>query len=176
MRRLLDRMRLRLRSLLRGSEMDDALKNEIRVHLEAEIEELVARGISHPEARAAAQRAFGPTDLVEEQCRDTRRVAFVEHLVQDVRYSFRSLTGQPTLVAASLLSVAIAIGANTTVFSVATSLMFAIPSARAPAAGAHSDGQRQPRLAPAMARSVFERRAGGTHRFQRRDQHQLARG
>src|SRR5688500_16146894 len=115
MRRLLDRMRLRLRSLLRGAEMDDALRNEIRVHLEEEIDALVAGGMSRSEARAAALRAFGPMDLVEEQCRDTRRIAFVEHLVLDLRYSFRSLTGQPMLVATSLLSIAIAIGANTTI-------------------------------------------------------------
>jgi len=42
-------------------------------------------------------------DLVEEQCRDTRRVAFVEHLFRDLRYSFRSLIRQPMLLAASLL-------------------------------------------------------------------------
>src|SRR5918996_2357527 len=132
MRRLFDRMRLRLRSLRRGAEMDAALKHEIRVHLEEEIDVLVAGGMSRSEARAAALRAFGPMGLVEEQCRDTRRIAFVEHLVQDLRYSFRSLAGQPMLVTASLLSFAVAIGANTTIFSVATSLMFAMPSARAP--------------------------------------------
>lgn len=75
MRRHLDRMRLRVRSLLRGDEVDAALKNEIRVHLEEQIDGLVASGMDPSETRAAPLRAFGPMDLVEEQCRDTRRVA-----------------------------------------------------------------------------------------------------
>jgi len=132
MRRLLDRLRLRLRSLLRRADVDEALRNEIRVHLEEEIDALIAGGMSPSGARAAARRAFGPMDLVQEQCRDTRRVAGAEHLLRDLRYSLRSLRGQPLLVAASVLSIAVAIGANTTIFSVATSLMFAMPSARAP--------------------------------------------
>lgn len=132
MRRLLDRVRLRFRSLFRRADVDRALSDEIRVHLEEEIEALVASGMKPADARAAARRAFGPLDLVQEQCRDTRRVAFVEHLLRDLRYSLRSLRGQPMLIAASVLSIAVAIGANTTVFSVATSLMFAMPSARAP--------------------------------------------
>jgi predicted permease len=57
-------------------------------------------------------------------------VAVLEHVAQDLRYSLRSLLGQPMLVAASLLSIAVAIGANTTIFSLATSLMFAMPTAR----------------------------------------------
>ncbi len=132
MRRLRDRMWLRIRSLFRGTEVEAALKNELQVHLEEHMDELIGRGMNPAEARTAALRDFGPVAVVEEQCRDTRRVALVEHLVQDLRYSFRSLAGQPMLMAASLLSISVAIGANTTIFSVATSLMFAMPSARAP--------------------------------------------
>src|SRR5690242_6761466 len=102
MRRLFGRLRLRLRSLLRGADVDAALHDEIRVHLEEEVDALVAGGMSPSEARVAARRAFGPVDLVEEQCRDTRRVAFLEHLLRDLRYSLRSLRGQPMLVAASV--------------------------------------------------------------------------
>jgi predicted permease len=130
--RLLDLLGLRVRSLLRSGDVDTAMKNEMRVHLEEQIDENIAAGMTPADARQAAVRAFGRLDAVEEQCRDTRRVAFVEHVAQDLRYSFRSLLAQPMLVGASLASIAVAIGANTTIFSLATSLMFALPTAREP--------------------------------------------
>lgn len=132
MRRLLDRLRLRVRSLVRGNDVDAAMKSEMRVHLEEQIDEHIAAGMTPADARRAAMRAFGHLDGVEEQCRDTRRVAFLEHIAQDLRYSLRSLLAQPMLVVASLVSIAVAIGANTTIFSLAASLMFAMPTAREP--------------------------------------------
>ena len=83
-------------------------------------------------ARTAALRAFGSTVVIEEQCRDTRRVAFVEHIVQDLRYTLRSLVRQPMLLAAAVLSIGVAIGANTTIFNLASQLLFAVPSATSP--------------------------------------------
>lgn len=132
MTRLLDRTWLRVRSLFRGSAADAALKDEIRVHLEEQIDEYVAAGMSPEEARTAALRAFGPMDAIEEHCRDTRRVAWVDSLLLDLRYTLRSLARQPMLLAVSTLSIAVAVGANTTIFSLATGLMFAAPDGRQP--------------------------------------------
>ena len=73
------------------------MKQEIALHLQEQIDEHVAANVTPAEARAAALRAFGSPGLIEEQCRDTRRVAFVEHLVQDLRYTLRSLVRQPLL-------------------------------------------------------------------------------
>jgi predicted permease len=130
--RLFDKVRLRISSLFRGHQADASLKGEILLHLQEEIDENVAAGMTPEDARAAALRAFGPVDLIEEQCRDTRRVAVVEHLLQDLRYTFRSLLRQPMLLAAAVLSIAVAVGANTAIFSVASELMFALPSANRP--------------------------------------------
>jgi predicted permease len=130
--RLVDRLHLRLWSLFRGSHVDASLQSEIRVHLQEQIDENVAAGMSPAEARAVALRAFGPVGLIEEQCRDTRRVAFVEHLAQDLRYTLRSLLRQPVLMAAAVLSIAVAVGANTAIVSLASELMFAMPSANRP--------------------------------------------
>ena len=132
MRRLLDRVWLRVRSLVRGSDVDAALKDEIRVHLEEQIAENVAAGMRPEEARDAALRAFGPMDAIEEECRDTRRVAFFENVLLDLRYSFRSLVAQPLLLGAAAISIAVAIGANTTIFGLATSLLMVTPTAREP--------------------------------------------
>ncbi len=132
MLRMLDKLRLRLASLFRGSQADASLKGEILVHLQEQIDENIASGMSPADARAAALRTFGPVALIEEQCRDTRRVAFVEHVVQDMRYTLRSLVRQPMLLLAAVVSIAVAVGANTTIFSLANELMFAMPSAERP--------------------------------------------
>src|SRR5262245_12020608 len=113
--RHLDRLRLRLRSLFRGHDADRDLKSEIRLHLEEQIDENVAAGMTREEARTAALRAFGPVGLIEEQCRDTRRVAILEHWLLDLRYTLRSLLGQPMLVLPAVVSIAVAIGANTAI-------------------------------------------------------------
>ncbi len=112
--------------------MDASLESEIRVHLQEQIDQYLAAGMSPEDARAAAQRAFGSVMLVEEQCRDTRRVAFVEHLGRDLRYALRSLVRQPMLVVAAASSIAVAVGANTTIVSLVTEVLFAQPSAVRP--------------------------------------------
>ena len=132
MSRLIDRLRLRLASLLSGNRVEASLKSEIELHLQEQVDENVAAGMSPADARAAAVRAFGPVGLIEEQCRDTRRVAFIENVAQDLRYTLRSLLRQPTLMAAAVLSIAVAVGANTAIFSLASELMFAMPSAHRP--------------------------------------------
>jgi len=130
--RMVDKLRLRLSSLFRGSQVDASLKGEILVHLQEQIDENIASGMSPADARAAALRAFGPIGLIEEQCRDRRRVAVIEHLTQDLRYTLRSLLRQPMLLAAAVLSIAVAVGADTAIFSLASELMFAMPSANRP--------------------------------------------
>ena len=132
MSRTIDKLRLRLTSLFRAGNVEQSLKQEIALHLQEQIDEHVAAGMTPAEARAAALRAFGSPGLIEEQCRDTRRVAFVEHLVQDLRYTLRSLVRQPLLLAAAVLSIGVAIAANTTIFNLASQLLFATPSAVRP--------------------------------------------
>ncbi len=67
MQRVWDRAVLRLRSLFRRTAVDHSLKSEIELHLQELIDEHVAAGMSRADARAAALRAFGSVDLVEEQ-------------------------------------------------------------------------------------------------------------
>ena len=88
MTRVLDVLRLRLRSIFRGGKVDRSLRDEIELHLQEQIDEYIAAGMNAREARAAALRSFGPVAPIEEQCRDTRRTAFVEHLARDLGYAF----------------------------------------------------------------------------------------
>jgi putative ABC transport system permease protein len=130
--RLLDRFRLRLRSLFRSRHADEELANEIRMHLEEEAGALMAQGMSPAAARAEARRSFGPVAAVEDACRDTRRVSFVQNLAQDLRYGLRSLLKQPLLILAATASIGVGVGANTLIFSLASELILAVPDARAP--------------------------------------------
>jgi hypothetical protein len=85
MRRLFNVLRLRLRSIFRGASADASLRHEIELHVQEHIDENIAAGMSPADARAAALRTFGPVGSIEEQCRETRRVGFVEHLSRDLR-------------------------------------------------------------------------------------------
>jgi len=132
MPRWIDRARLTVRSLFRSEGVEAELRRELRLHIDEQIAENVAAGMSPAEARAAALRDFGPTARIAEECRDTRRVAFVHNLAQDLRYTLRSLRQQPMLVAAATLSIAVAIGANTVIFNLASQIVFATPTATRP--------------------------------------------
>ena len=130
MTRWLDLLRLRARSLFRGTAVDSSMRNEIQLHLEEQIHEYVAGGMTRAEAKETALRDFGPVARIEEECRDTRGVSFISNLAQDLRYTFRSLRRQPLLVLAATVSIAVAVGANTTIFSLASELLFGMPSAK----------------------------------------------
>lgn len=121
--RALKTIRLRLRSLLRGSRVEQELDEELRDHLEREVERRVAAGQPEDEARAAARRAFGNVPLIQEQVRDTRRVGWIEDLGRDVTYALRSMRKAPAYTAVAALSLAAAIGASTATFSIAHTLM-----------------------------------------------------
>ncbi len=132
MRRLLDRLGHRVRSLVRGTAVDRELERELRFHLESQIEENVAAGMTRDEAYAAAARSFGPRVRAEEACRDARRITWLTSVGQDLRYARRSLGRQPLLVVAAVLSIAAGLAANTIVFGLGTELLFTPPSASQP--------------------------------------------
>ena len=72
--RWLRKIPLRLQSLFRGGAVDQELTEEMRFHLERQIAENLAAGMSPQEARRAARLEFGGVEQVKEGCRDTRRV------------------------------------------------------------------------------------------------------
>jgi predicted permease len=137
MRRWLDLLHLRTRALFLGRRLDTDLRNEIEVHVQEQTDEYIAAGMRPNEARSAALRAFGPVAAIEEQCRDARRVSVVQNIAADLRYTLRSLRRQPLLVAAATLSIAVAIGANTAIFTVATELLLATPTTARPSELVH---------------------------------------
>ena len=130
--RTFDKLRLRLRSLFRGAEVDRDLARELRAHLDEEVAANVASGMAPDEARAAAMKAFGGVASVEELCRETRRVSRIENFGRDVRYAIRTLVRQPGLLISAATSIALGVAANLAIFSLANSFLLAVPTADRP--------------------------------------------
>src|ERR1700730_3809777 len=90
---------LRLRSLLRREEVERELDEEMCYHLEKKTEELLASGLSPQEARHAALRTMDGIEQRKEECRDMRKVNWLEDFFQDLRYAARMLRRNPGFAA-----------------------------------------------------------------------------
>ncbi len=102
---------------------DEDISISIQEHIEERTEELMADGISRKQAEQTARREFGNVTLLEERSREVWQWPAFDSILADLKFAFRRLRKSPGFAATVLLTLAIGIGANTTVFSVVNGIL-----------------------------------------------------
>ncbi len=123
-------LKLRARSLFRRAAVERELARELQSHIDLQVEEYVARGMSPEQARRAALREFGGVARYQDEVRDTWHASLLGDLRRDLRYSWHGLRRRPLLLIVSVLSIGLGVAVNTTIFALARTLFLLPPSAR----------------------------------------------
>jgi predicted permease len=118
----------RIRCLFSKSDLDRNLQEELAAHIEFATEENIRRGMPVDAARRDAMLKLGSRDAALELHRDMRSLPSVETFAQDLVYGLRQLRRNPAVTLTAVLTLAIAIGANTAIFTVANALLFRDPA------------------------------------------------
>ena len=116
-----------LKNLFRRAEVEREIGDEIRAAYDGIVDEKMCSGMAADDARRAAGIALGGVESVKEQVRAVKTGAFVDTLARDIRYAARLLWRNPIFTTTAALSLAIGIGATTTIFTVANGLLFRAP-------------------------------------------------
>jgi len=121
--RWLNRLRMRVEMIFRRNRAGARLDDELRFHLEQQIAENVAAGMSEDEARHAALREFGNPAALRDQARDTWSWSGVEGVLRDLKIGARTLLRTPGFALIAIGVMALCIGAATSLFTVMRSVL-----------------------------------------------------
>jgi putative ABC transport system permease protein len=114
-----------VRGLLRRNHVEADLDAELRADLEASVEHKIRDGLPPDEARRAARVEMGSLDALKDEVRDAGWERHVETLWQDVRYAARGLSRTPAFTLAAVLTLTLAVGATSTIFTVVNGTLLA---------------------------------------------------
>jgi predicted permease len=113
----------RLQSMLDRRRLDEEMDEEIRTHLEMATEEYMREGMSPEDARRAARKSFGGVEQVRERQREARGFSWLDGVARDSRLAARTLSRERGFTLTAVLTLAIAIGANTAIVSVVDAVL-----------------------------------------------------
>src|SRR5258708_18606912 len=113
----------RLRYLFRRGAVENELDEELRFHLERQVEKHVRAGLTREEATRQTRLQFGGLGHVKEDCRESRGITLLETIVRDIRYAIRQLVRTPAFTITVVLTLALRIGANAAIFTLVNAVL-----------------------------------------------------